>query len=726
MAIKFLNDIDLNRNELQFPAIHNNNGNPLGTAVVGQMSYNTADNKLYVYNGAWTALTTSVDTNTTYTMATGPAGVTTIRLTGSDSTINDVTLTGAGSVTVTRTSATQLTITGGASGTVTSVAALTLGTSGTDLSSSVANGGTTPVITLNVPTASASNRGALSSADWSTFNGKENVLTFSSPLVRTTNTISIPVATTSVDGYLTSTDWTTFNGKQAALVSGTNIKTVNNTSLLGSGDVSVGVTSVTGTAPVVSSGGATPIISMAAATTSVNGYLSSTDWNTFNGKQATGVSVLLAGSTMNGLLVLSADPSAALGAATKQYVDNVAQGLDVKGSVVVATTANISLSGTQTIDGVTLVAGDRVLVKDQTTASQNGIYVVASGAWTRATDMNTWAEVPGAFTFIERGTAYTDTGWVCTSNAGGTIGTTAITFTQFSGAGAGVTQGTGITINAGVISTTAAQTHVTSLGTLSGLTVTAPISGSVTGSSASTTGNAATATTLLNSRTIAINGDITGTATSFNGGADITISSAITAGAILNADINASAGIVDTKLATISTAGKVLNSATTATNANTASAIVARDASNNFSAGTITAALSGNASTATSIAGGSAGKIPYQTGAGVTSFTALGTAGVVASGLTTTPESVLTTNGTSAPSWKKRTYAVTLTGSAASETITHGLATKDVIVQLYDLATGETVMADIVRVDASPYNTVTITFSAAPGANTVRALVTKI
>jgi hypothetical protein len=102
-------------------------------------------------------------------------------------------------------------------GTVTSVAALTLGTSGTDLSSTVANSTTTPVITLNVPTASATNRGALSSADWSTFNGKESVLTFSSPLVRTTNTISIPAATTSVNGYLTSTDWTTFNSKQGTI-----------------------------------------------------------------------------------------------------------------------------------------------------------------------------------------------------------------------------------------------------------------------------------------------------------------------------------------------------------------------------------------------------------------------------------------------------------------------------------------------------------------------------
>ena len=102
---------------------------------------------------------------------------------------------------------------GGGSGTVTSVSALTLGTTGTDLSSTVANSTTTPVITLNVPTASATNRGALSSTDWSTFNGKESALTFSSPLSRATNTISIPAATTSVNGYLTSSDWNTFNGK---------------------------------------------------------------------------------------------------------------------------------------------------------------------------------------------------------------------------------------------------------------------------------------------------------------------------------------------------------------------------------------------------------------------------------------------------------------------------------------------------------------------------------
>ena len=150
---------------------------------------------------------------------------------------------------------------------------------------------------------------------------------------------------------------------------------------------------------------------------------------------------------------IAATPVNPLDITNKAYVDAVAQGLDIKASVVASTTGNITLSGTQTVDGIALVAGDRCLVKNQTAAADNGIYVVAAGAWARSEDMNTWIQVPGAFTFIETGTTLADTGWVCTSNAGGTLGVTAINFTQFSG-GASYTAGTGLTLVGSVFSLT--------------------------------------------------------------------------------------------------------------------------------------------------------------------------------------------------------------------------------------------------------------------------------
>ena len=125
-------------------------------------------------------------------------------------------------------------------------------------------------------------------------------------------------------------------------------------------------------------------------------------------------------------------------------VDTAIQGLSAKQSTAAASTANLTLSGTQTVDGIALSAGDRILVKDQTSAAENGIYDVAAGAWARSSDADTWDELVGAFVFVEAGTSNGNNGYTTTTVTGGTLGTTDIDWIQFSSAGQ-VTAGAGMT-----------------------------------------------------------------------------------------------------------------------------------------------------------------------------------------------------------------------------------------------------------------------------------------
>lgn len=194
-------------------------------------------------------------------------------------------------------------------------------------------------------------------------------------------------------------------------------------------------------------------------------------------------------SMNNHRLVSLIDPAIATDAATKGYVDAIAQGgIFWKAPVRVLTTSNVTISnpGTAVFDGVTLTAGDRIALVGQSTGSQNGIYDFnGSGiALTRSADSDTSAEVKSGMSFwVNEGTTNADTAWTLTTNDPITLGTTSLTFVQFSGlgqvtAGAGLTKsgstlnigaGTGITVNADdvqISATYAGQTSIVTLGTI--------------------------------------------------------------------------------------------------------------------------------------------------------------------------------------------------------------------------------------------------------------------
>jgi len=159
----------------------------------------------------------------------------------------------------------------------------------------------------------------------------------------------------------------------------------------------------------------------------------------------------LAGGTMTGKIILDGDPTQALHAVTKQYADSISEGLHVHAAVVALSDSNIDLTGaspTTVIDGVTLADGDRVIINGQTLPEENGIYVytLTGSVFNRAEDFDEPGEVAGGdFVFVTGGTLYENTGWVKTSDSVAVIGTDAINFTQFSGAGS-VTAGTNVTV----------------------------------------------------------------------------------------------------------------------------------------------------------------------------------------------------------------------------------------------------------------------------------------
>ncbi len=259
-----------------------------------------------------------------------------------------------------------------------------------------------------------------------------------------------------------------------------------------------------------------------------------------------------------------ADPTSAQDAATKAYVDANSQGLDVKESCLVATTANITLSGTQTIDGVAVTADKRVLVKDQSNKVENGIYLCKGDSWTRATDFAAGSAEAGAFTFVEKGTVSADAGFVCTADAGSDIvGTNNLDFTQFSGAGQ-VTAGDGIdklgnTLSADLLANGGIRFSSGEMGLdLSGSAIIGSLPDARLATITSANKVSGSAVQLKASGGLE---DSTGLQINLDGTTLALGADGIKVNLITNAQVDADAGITDGKLATIATANKVSGSA---------------------------------------------------------------------------------------------------------------------------------------------------------------------
>ena len=417
MARLYVTSINLNKNELQNATIHNLSSAP-SSPVQGQIYFNTTDKTLYFYN------------NTSWVPASGSTEV--IQDVIGSAIVGGVALTStyddsAGTTTI---DLDNTAVTAGSYGSSTAVPTFTVD----------AQGRLTAASTQNIATALSV---AAESGTTDTVNLLTDTLTFAAgegidtAVTNNTITISGEDATSSNKGIASfnATDFTVTSG--AVTVNAERVEDIVGNLILGG----------TGIDATYTDGAGTLSIDIDSTVTTNSGTQTLT-----NKTLSTGISLSASLDANSNKVINLATPTSSTDAANKAYVDSVSQGLDVKQSVRVSTTANIDLStdleASDVIDGVTLVAGNRVLVKHQSSGADNGIYVVqSSGAAVRADDANVSSEVTaGFFTFVEEGTLYGNTGWVLTTDNPITLGSTALTFTQFSGTGT-FTAGSGLTLN---------------------------------------------------------------------------------------------------------------------------------------------------------------------------------------------------------------------------------------------------------------------------------------
>jgi hypothetical protein len=333
---------------------------------------------------------------------------------------------------------------------------------------------------------------------------------------------------------------------------------------------------------------------------------------------------------------ISTAPTGATDIANKQYVDYYAAGLSWKQPALTGTSANITLSGLQTINGVTVAAGDTVLVKNQTTSSQNGIYVASAGAWTYSVGGDTWSEYVGAIIFITNG-SLAGTAWYCTAQPGGTLGVTAMTWSNFSVASS-YTAGTGLTLTGTQFSITNTGLAAATYGSASSIPV---IAFNAQGQATSVTNT--TVTPAVGS----ITGLGTGVATWLATPSSANLASAVS-------DETGSGSLVFATSPTLVTP------------------ILGTPTSGNFSTGTFTwptfnQNTTGTAAKATNLAGGAAGNVPYQSAADTTTFLATGTNGQVLTLASGVPSWANPTTGTvTSVSGTGTVNGITLTGTVTS------------------------------------------------------------
>lgn len=382
-----------------------------------------------------------------------------------------------------------------------------------------------------------------------------------------------------------------------------------------------------------------------------------------------------------GTVTLNADPTQALQAATKQYVDAVAEGLHIHASVATATTASVDLSNPPAaIDGVTLTDGMRVLVKDQSNAAQNGIYVydLDTTALVRADDYDTAGEIQaGDFVFVSGGSIYAATGWVQENNVT-TLGTDPIVWDQFSGAGT-YTAGNGLTLTGTVFSIdTAITADLSTAQTLTNKTLTSP---KVSGLYLSDNNIVVEGTDDTHETTLVFTDPTQDNTITFK---NATGTVAFTSDIPSNTDglTEGSTNLYFTAERAEDAIGAILTDTATVDFTYT---------DNGASAGTITADV-----------------ILKATNSYLTS----------ASGLAVDVASLETKLVTD--SFTRKASANVGNNSATSFAVAHNLNSRDVVVNVYDNATWETVEVDVVRTDA---DTVTVSFASAPGTNAYRVVV---